>query len=90
MKPSIWAVFLHLQVCHCPYLFSFAEADIDKRTLHIRIRTPKPTQLLGLACLEAPEICVKRSASDAQVGERPSQYNLRVLENSSHLPVKVR
>ena len=31
------------------------------------------TQRAGLACLAAPEICVKRRASDAQFGEQPSQ-----------------
>ena len=30
--------------------------------------------LLSLACLAAPEICVKRRASDAQFGEQPGQY----------------
>ena len=38
MKPLIGAVVLYLQVYHCPYPFSFAEAGSFKHTL--RERTP--------------------------------------------------
>ena len=42
--------------------------------------SPKPTQRAGLACLAAAEICVKRCASNAQVGEQPSQRKQMWLE----------
>ena len=58
-----------------------ARPDVRKRAGCARVgwcqiwrkRSPKPTQRAGLACLAAPEICVKRRASDAQFGEQPSQ-----------------
>ena len=37
------------------------------------LRSPKPTQLAGLACLPAPEVFVKRRASNAQFCKQPSQ-----------------
>ena len=40
MKPLVGAAALYLQVYHCPYPFSFAEAGIFKHTR--RKRTPKP------------------------------------------------
>ena len=42
MKPLIATVVLYLQVYHCPYPFSFAEADIFRHTQHKH--SPMPTQ----------------------------------------------
>ena len=42
MKPLIGPVVLYLQVYHCPYPFSFAEADSFKHTWCKCY--PKPTQ----------------------------------------------
>ena len=36
-------------------------------------RSPKLTQQAALACLAAPQIYVRRHASDVQVGKQPSQ-----------------
>ena len=59
-----------------------ARPDVRKREGCTRVgwcqiwrkRSPKPTQRAGLANLAAPEICVKRRASDAHFGEQPSQH----------------
>ena len=50
-KPLIGANLLHLQVYHCPHLFSLPEADICKPTWSKS--TAKPTQLACPACLTA-------------------------------------
>ena len=82
VKQSIEAVALHLQFYHCPgihpYLFSISEADStsDMYKCPWCKSTPKPFQHEDRNCVPIlTRDCVKKRASDARVGERPSQNN---------------